>query len=222
MAVRSAECYFTPLCRGLMNEIMAMKSSKRGFTLVEVLVSLVILSLLMLSTVAAMRAFGKTQVALEEATYRSDEVRMVSRFIRNSLEVMLGSSTGATAKLSTGGGPSTDGTGYFEGERSKLSWHAPMIFGENFGGALALQLAKEENNLVLRWQNIKSAGSDYEWNNSSSRILLENVDSLEVQYRSGFAEEWADTWKAAEGSPMTVRMELKVLGRYWPELIIGL
>lgn len=194
----------------------------QGFTLVEVMVSLVILSLLMLSTVAAMRAFGKTQVAIEKVTYRSDDVRMVSRFIRNSLEATMGAGASATAQLSTGGGPSNDGASYFKGEGSGLSWHAPMIFGENFGGALALRLSKEDTNLVLRWQDIEPTGHDYEWSNTSNRILLENVESFELQYRPAFAEEWTGIWEPTGDFPTTLRIELRVDGRYWPELIIAL
>lgn len=58
----------------------------RGFTLVEVMVALSILSLLLLATISALRTFGNTQVSVEKLTNRVDEVRTVSGFLRDTLQ----------------------------------------------------------------------------------------------------------------------------------------
>ena len=50
-------------------------SRQRGFTLVEVMVALTILSLVMLATVTGLRTLANTQVAIERMTSRVDEVR---------------------------------------------------------------------------------------------------------------------------------------------------
>ena len=57
-----------------------------GFTLVEVVVALTILSLIMLATVTALRTLANTQGTLERVTARIDEVRTVSGFLRDLME----------------------------------------------------------------------------------------------------------------------------------------
>ena len=47
----------------------------RGFTLVEVMVALTILSLVMMATVTGLRTLANTQTAIERATHRVDEIR---------------------------------------------------------------------------------------------------------------------------------------------------
>ena len=52
----------------------------RGFTLIEVVVSLAILSLVLLGTVTGLRTLGNTQESLERVTDRAEEVRTVRFF----------------------------------------------------------------------------------------------------------------------------------------------
>ena len=52
-------------------------AGNRGFTLIEVVVALSILSLLMLAVISALRTFGNTQVSLEKLTDRVDQMRTV-------------------------------------------------------------------------------------------------------------------------------------------------
>ena len=56
-----------------------------GFTLVEVMVALTILSLVMMATVTGLRTLANTQSAIERMTSRVDEVRSVSIFLRDLL-----------------------------------------------------------------------------------------------------------------------------------------
>ena len=60
-------------------------NSARGFTLVEVMVALVVLSLLMLGTLSALRTFGDTQTRIKATAQQTDQVRQVSQFLRNTL-----------------------------------------------------------------------------------------------------------------------------------------
>ena len=57
----------------------------RGFTLVEAVVALTILSMIMVATIATLRAFGNTNIAIKQVTQRVDEVRVVSAFLRNTI-----------------------------------------------------------------------------------------------------------------------------------------
>ena len=76
-----------------------------GFTLVEVMVALTILSLVMMATVTGLRTLANTQSAIERMTSRVDEVRSVSIFLRD----LLASASSGTDPNKLTLGPSTDG-----------------------------------------------------------------------------------------------------------------
>ena len=61
-----------------------VKSRAQGFTLVEVMVSLAILSLVMLVTVSGFRTLGNTATSISAMTGRTDELRSVSMFLRDA------------------------------------------------------------------------------------------------------------------------------------------
>src|SRR5690606_14159465 len=56
-----------------------------GFTIVEVVVALTVLSLIVLATLTAVQTFGDTQARLETTLVRLDQMRMVSQFLRSTL-----------------------------------------------------------------------------------------------------------------------------------------
>ena len=83
---------------------MTTREGGAGFTLVEVMVALSILSLVLLGTVTGLRTLASTQSALERKTSRMDEVRSVSGLLRDLMEsAVVGSDGGG---LSLGGGDS--------------------------------------------------------------------------------------------------------------------
>jgi general secretion pathway protein J len=103
-------------------------SASRGFTLIEVVVSLAILSLVLLGTVTGLRTLGNTHVSLERVTQRADEVRTVSAFLRDLMEsAVVGSGSGG---LTLGGGSSAasyfrSGKGFLDGKLTSCS-ESPM------------------------------------------------------------------------------------------------
>ena len=105
-------------------------SRSSGFTLVEVVVATVVLSLLLLATVTALRTFGNTQLALERKTLRVDEIRSVSNFLRDLMEsTVVGNDSGGLS-LGAGSGGST----YFKLREQGVEWKSTVLFGEAFGG----------------------------------------------------------------------------------------
>ncbi|MBK6738944.1 MAG: prepilin-type N-terminal cleavage/methylation domain-containing protein [Haliea sp.] len=103
----------------------------RGFTLLEVMLALVLLSMVMVATIAAMRTLGNTQAAIEEVTGRVDEIRVVSQFLRNTIgaampvmrEGRVGETTEDFADMGT----------YFWGDRTQLVWVSPLVAGASMG-----------------------------------------------------------------------------------------
>lgn len=200
----------------------AERTCMDGFTLVEVVVALGILSLIMLATVTALRTFANTQGSIDRLTTRIDEMRTVSSFVRDLLETAStggGGGGGGGLGLGMGGGAGAAGSAYFEGSASSVEWKAPVQFGESYGGTYIVQVAREKDSLTLRWQEPPGNGVAVEWTDSASRLLVENVDEFAVSYRANFRAPWQSEWKES-GSPALVKLVLKASGRFWPELIM--
>ncbi|MFT5709816.1 MAG: general secretion pathway protein J [Halioglobus sp.] len=195
-----------------------MRHKANGFTLVEVVVSLAVLSLILLATVSALRTFANTQVSLDAMMGRVDEVRTVSGFVRDMFE-------GSVAGEQQGGGLSFGGRGgsglaYFEATPQWVEWKAPVLFGEVYGGTQLLRLIKEEGALKLYWQDPPAQSARVNWTGKSSRVLVNAVEEFQVSFKPEFNAAWQNDEWTGEGAPALVRLSIKAAGRYWPDLIV--
>jgi general secretion pathway protein J len=193
------------------------RDAGRGFTLVEVVVALAVLSLIMLATVTGLRTLGNTQVTVDRQVDRVSEVRAVSSFLRDTFGAAVRGSDGSGG-LTLGGDPA--GRTVFElTESGGLIWKAVVLFGESYGGRYLLRLEREGDALVLRW---REPGNDRPldgWNNAQQRTLVSGVDSFELAYRRAPGGPWFTDWDGA-GPPGWVRLRLQADGRYWPDLVM--
>jgi general secretion pathway protein J len=192
------------------------RGAHRGFTLVEVVVALAVLSLIMLATVSGLRTLGNTQVTVDRQVDRVSELRSVSSFLRDSFgAAVTGSSTGG---LSLGGG-SSERTVFELTPEGDVIWKAVVLFGESYGGNYLLRLGRKRGDLVLRWREPDGAPPLEGWNKAPERTLVSGVDRFEVVYRRTATDPWQSDWDRA-GAPGWVRLRLQVDGRYWPDLVM--
>ena len=193
------------------------RAADYGFTLIEVMVALTILSLVMLATITGLRTLANTQIAIERVTERVDEVRTVSMFLRNTFETIEpGSGTGG---LSLGGGDAS--ATFFRIEPEAVEWYATILFGEDYGGRYLIRVGREQEKLVLRWLERGSNVDSLDWTTAPSRVLLKNLDDIEISYRRELVGNWKNSWDYA-GVPSLLRIEIKASDRYWPELVFRL
>jgi general secretion pathway protein J len=195
-------------------------SRPRGFTLLEVMIALTLLSMVMVATITALRTLGNTKASVAQVTDRVDGIRVLSEFLRNTIGaampvVRVGS---ATQELVGGGVYST----YFAGDTTQLVWVAPLVAGADMGGAFVMQLALVEDRLELKWHPYQSDAAAVDWDALESRVLLQSVDEFQVGYLANYGEEWLDFWSASQRIPVAVRLTLRSGERYWPELVIRL
>ena len=184
-----------------------------GFTLVEVIVSLLILSLIMLSTLAALRTFANTQTKLQQVTERLDEMRLITAFLRRSINQSV-----PVSRIQRGKNKTT----YFSGTNKELIWATPMP-GPGAGGLKILRLSTTENKqLILQISDYISAKDKPRWENSKPHILIKSLDSIKLAYLSAPLSQWQDKWEATITSPFAVKVIISSQQRYWPEIIINL
>ncbi|MCP5130108.1 MAG: prepilin-type N-terminal cleavage/methylation domain-containing protein [Pseudomonadales bacterium] len=193
-----------------------MPRQSTGFTLVEVVVALSILSLVMLVTVTGLRTLANTQTALERMTDRIDEVRTVSAFVRDTMEsAVVG---GGPGELSLGGSGS-EKKGYFALFPDALAWRSTILIGESFGGSYLLRVAREDDLLVLRWQQADARGEPGDWAAADARTLVRDLEEFEVSWRDSYNGEWRQDWVPGDEA-LWVKLQIRASDRYWPELIM--
>ena len=194
-------------------------SLNAGFTLVEVMVSIAVLSMILLATVTALRTFGNTQQSLQHMTHRVDEVRSVSGFLRAAIEsaTIAEDASGGLALGGTGGGGRSGG---FLGNEQALQWKSVLLFGEGYGGSFLLRVAREEDRLMLRWLDEElRLGRQPDWTSAEGWPLVEGLQEFSIAYRGDVGQEWLPEWVDGS-SPGWLRMTIRSKNRYWPELIM--
>jgi general secretion pathway protein J len=188
-----------------------------GFTLVEVVVALSILSLVMLTTITGLRTLANTQGALDRLTNRVDQVRTVSSFLRDTLE-SAAVGTGGAGGLSLGG--NTRESAYFELLPQGLIWKSTLLIGEGFGGSYLLRVAREDDQLVLRWQEPGPSGEPTgDWDLAQERALVAGLQEFEIAWRDPLGGPWRQGWQKGDVAGW-VRLQVRASDRYWPDLIM--
>lgn len=196
---------------------MSAGRRESGFTLVEVVVALSVLSLIMLATISALRTFANTQQSLDRMMGRVDEVRTVSSLLRDLVDSAAMGADGGEG-LTLGGGARD--AAYFAGSDGILMFKANILFGENFGGEYVLRFSREDSALVMRWQASNGDSRTIDWSQAASRILVRQVDLFEVAYRPAPQADWVPDWQNG-GVPVALRLRLRAAERFWPELIMA-
>lgn len=191
----------------------------RGFTLVEVVVALTVLSLISLATLAAMRTFGTTQQKLDVVSERTQEMRVISQFLRRTLTdvqpIMRQSRSGSYA--------------YFQGDQQRLVWVAPFSASRYIGGLTVFRLSKDDDEqLVIQFTPYVDADADVDWSGVEQHVLVKQLDDVVMSYKtapentqgSNIQGEWRTTWEGLAVNPNSIRIAIAAQGRYWPDLII--
>ncbi len=193
---------------------------QRGFTLLEVMIALFILSMIMVATISALRGFGNTKATITQVTNRLDEVRVVSGFLRNSLGSAMPVSVGET-RAPTFDRPKPSAT-YFQGSASEMVWVAPLVAGADLGGAFVMQLYYTDQRVEFRWYPYRPSAEKPNWTEVEPRILLEDVEAFTIGYLGDYGGEWLAEWSESSANPVALRLNIKSRNKYWPELVMRL
>lgn len=195
-------------------------SRPRGFTLLEVMVALTLLSMIMVATITALRTLANTKTSVAQVTNRVDEIRVISEFLRNTIGAAM-----PVVRVGSAAEDFLDGDAYgtyFTGDTTRLMWVSPLVAGADMGGAFIMQLALVEDRLELKWHPYQSDVLAVNWNELEPRVLLQSVDDFQVGYLAAYGGDWLDLWAGAQRNPAAVRISIRSGGRYWPELVIRL
>lgn len=199
------------------------KRKREGFTLVEVIISIAILSLIMLATTSGLRTLGNTAGTIQKMTDRVDEIRSVSAFLRDALEnSVVGSRSSSPGGISFGGNSlNSEPTTFFRIIGDELEWRSKVLFGEAYGGNYFLRLARDGDRLILQWQEPGDNVEPGRWFNSPTREVLRDVALFEVWHRPELSAAWTrQNFEELDKQPSHVKLVIKAEDRFWPELIM--
>ena len=202
---------------------------QRGFTLVEILVAVSLLSIIMVALGSAMRTIAQTEVRVDQRLQRMDDMRITVRLLRQ----LVGRVSGRKV-------PAPDATGGavvpLSATPASLEWVGIMPARPGVGGRHFFRLQVEKgaagSELVLRyvpWTPEMQKPPD--WSDAGSVVMGRGISGLEVQAEGrpppgvgqgaeGWPRGWVAGWPVAEHLPERIRLLLVDEVGPWPPVVI--
>lgn len=193
----------------------------RGFTLVEVVIALSLLSLIMLGLVSALAGFGTAASRLDQHAGRAGDAWQVATLLRATLTQGVGQ---LRQKL-----PDGSSVVFFQGAPQEIAWLGNMPARYGAGGLQRFRLSAADTppRLLLQFQPYDGTDTAIDGNAAASQVLAEALEDFHVAYQArpgtpGDAARWADRWAVADDLPQRVRIDIAAAGRSWPPLFIAI
>ena len=169
------------------------RSPESGFTLVEVLIALALLSMLMVVLTGAMRTMGQTEARIGQRLDEADRYRTTVYFLRDVLAHVSLRIHDATLE----GG--SQRALFFHARPDALEWIGTMPARYGLGGRHYMRLAVESlqdgsQGLVLRFSPWDGASVFSDWAGANAQVLVQPVSGLALQYQHPVTGGWTDAW----------------------------
>lgn len=196
----------------------AYLSKWRGFTLVELLIVLVLLSLITLALASAMRTAAQTEERVDARLERIDDLRIASDFLRAVLGRVSAQKRGGVLEPGSS-------QHYFMGAASEVRWVGVMPARHGAGGRYHFRLhLAEDQTLVLQYLPWLDAPAQPDWSLAPSATLAKGVASLSMQYEDASDEpvRWGAPWTVPDRMPARIAIHLQMVNGAWPELVVPL
>ncbi len=193
-----------------------MRRVQRGFTLMEVMIALVLISLVMAMLFAGLRSVARSWDAAEARTSDGSQIRAVEEFLRAKLRqswsVQVRHDRGAFSA--------------FSGDSEQLRFVAPMMNQLGPPGLYLVEIRLEKDVLSLRLAPYDHEVGEDALDESESYPLIEGVNKFEVGYYGALDRtqdpEWVEEWQEQPNPPLMVRIAVQRHGVNWPELVVAL
>lgn len=183
-------------------------SNTKGFTLLEVLLSMALFSIIALTTIKQITLIRNTK----DTAFKDVDAFSNARAALNAMETdirqafhVLYEDLGSHAKQTLQQGGSVAHS-LFDGQKTKLTFtslsHRNYFLGrresEQTEITFSLQSSRNSNKSTLIKRESELI-DDRPYEGGSNYTLLENVDSLEFQYYDPSTQKWQDTWNSDSG-----------------------
>lgn len=192
-----------------------MVLADRGFTLLEMLVVMVLLSVIMLGLLSALRTMAQTETRIDRQLDRLDEIRVARTFLQQTL-------TRVSSIAMDAPGASGKKMIPFSATSESLAWVGILPARPNIGGRHFFRLTVEEAGagraLVLRYAPWNPDALMPSWLSAESRVLLKDIVRIEVHAKGlppqgrNPAEPWPQGWQNGWPVADTLPEHLRITG----------
>lgn len=191
--------------------------SASGFTLLELLVVMTMVSLVVLAMAGAMRTMAQTESRVDERLLRADDFRVAAGFLRSTLGRV-------SLRRLDPPAPLGENLYLFAAAPDALTWVGVMPARHGAGGLHAFRLSVEQGNLVLRFAPALEISSFPDWSGTESRILAEGVTEFSIAYQNALQRpaQWLSAWDIPDRLPSRVKLSIQSNAGGWPDLVIPL
>ena len=191
----------------------------KGFTLLEVLVALVLISFLLVMLYGSLYAGARNWRVGEVRARENDDKRLVLSFIRQV--------TGETMLIFRGDGQ--DARVMFRGDNSSLQFVSRLPAHHTGSGIYLLKLMAEDDELLLKYTPLtrdKATFREDVFVEAEQISLLENIATINLDYFGGDTPSaepaWHQDWDNEAHVPELVRLTIDAhASDAWPPMVIA-
>lgn len=202
------------------------QAPSQGFTLIEVMVAMLLLSLLLAGAWGGIHTATKAIHSGDVAIERMNRLRVTEGFLRRQLS--------HTMPLAFGRDKVSGENFLFQGEPDRMRYVAPMPGYLSKGGAYVqtLELSRGQQGMQLTFADQMLNGFELDDAKQDARepvLLIDGIARGHFQYRGltdqGQLDDWTDDWDDPTRLPVMVRIAFQMTaesGMTWPTMDIPL
>lgn len=191
---------------------------QRGFTLMELLIAMTLVSLIALSLFSALRTGIRAWDTGTERAQVTADTQLIQSFLARTLR--------QTRRLFVND-PDAGRVLAFEGSEDTLVAVAPLLMYLDVGGLYRITLFRDDGErgaMVMSYSPFRPGAS--EPTEPETVVLLEGIEELSFRYfgaaEPGQGPKWYDEWDNVQAMPRLVQVTVVSERGKWPELTIPL
>ncbi len=206
-------------------------SDLRGFTLIEMLVSITLLAMIGLAIAQGVRFAQRSLQAADRFERAGLELLAAQNFLRHTLE--------STSPSGSGAGP-LDSTRALRGSGHEIEFRAqgPLSFADGAESVFAIRLSQQrldsrKQDLIVTWHPRADDSSGTGELPEVSEALITDVAEVRWSYLAATSTStftptlpgWTDEWQGRSDLPVLIRLEVKFKQgdrRTWPPFVVQL
>lgn len=200
---------------------MMLRTRSSGFTLLEILVVMALLSVVMLAMGAALRTIAQTETRIDSRLARADEFRVAVSFMRTTLGRV--SARKSNTPLQAGASPYM-----FAAAANTVAWVGVMPARFGAGGRYFFRLGLEsvggETALMIRFVPWVDGPAFPDWSRAESRALVTGATAFDIRYADDRANpsQWLPNWPHVDRLPQRMELMVRTTAGMWPALVVPL